>query len=79
MTQRVLYSGPAQGGPLDGQEVNSRYSGGFIVVSKKHGQSGVYRYTEEKTLVYQEDNSYVNDFEKLAEAAESDTFDIRSV
>lgn len=79
MTQRVLYEGRAIGGPLDGDYINSRFAGGLVVISRAHNLSGLYRYTEESTFVYQEDNSYIQDEDKLNSTAEGVLFDIRSV
>lgn len=79
MGQRALYEGQAIGGPLDGQIVNSRYPDGLIVVSRTRMLSGIYKRTEDKTYVYQEDDSYVKDVEKLEKMAEGNNYDIRSL
>lgn len=79
MTERVLFHGRAIGGPLDGQEINSRFPDGLIVVNVARKTSGIYRYADNKTFIYHEDQSYINNPTKLEQVANGADFDIRSL
>jgi len=79
MTERSLFQGKATGGPLDGQEIESRFPAGLIVIDRAQKLSGVYHRQHDKGFVYVEDNSWVNDRSKLDQAAASADFDIRSL
>lgn len=48
----ILYSGLAVGGPMDGQEIEGRYPGGILFVSKPTDRAWLYDFYAEQGKFY---------------------------
>jgi len=73
-----MFKHRCEGGPLDGQEIDSRYPMGFLLVDKPNGQCWLYERLEEIWVLR---NGYPQpwDREKSWEAALGQEFDVRAV
>jgi hypothetical protein len=49
---KVLYSGIATGGPLDGQTVEGRFPSGIVFVDKASGNAWIYDYHSDREKFY---------------------------
>lgn len=80
---RELCVGVAVAGPLDGQEVTSRFPKGVVVVSKSEGKAWIYDYDnssgQSRFLVRDRGQSRDLDNEKRWSAAEGAEYDVVAV
>lgn len=86
-SKRDLYEGIAQGGPLDGIEIQSRFPRGFVAVDKVNGKAWVYHHRPRlflKDAFYLDPDDSGNterelDHEKRWTAAEDIEYDIIAI
>ena len=76
MNRHELYEGICRGGPLDGQQTESRFPGGFILADKPGERVWIYDYdgTGQFTARDVQDLNY----EKALKTATGDQYDVRA-
>ena len=77
--QEKLYEGTARGGPLDGQEVGSRFPKGFAYADPVDNRVWIYEWVEEEKLFRaRNDEAMELDRDKLEKAAREASYDVRA-
>lgn len=73
-----MYKGIAHGGPLHGQELESRYPKGILVIDKPNMKCWIYDYVVTYFAV-REESGMALDYERRMKAANEFNYDVRAL
>lgn len=76
--ERVYYEGECHGGPLDGQDMVSRFPKGFLLVDKPGNRCWIYEWEDDDFYVRNEDGEevLVEGPKNRYRAAEEENYDV---
>lgn len=77
-SEKTLYIGQCVGGPMDGEEGQSRFPKGFVLIDKPNSRAWVYDF-EESTGVFTARSQDVHDMQRANHAAEGSDYDVRAL
>ena len=73
-----IYIGQCKGGPMDGQQGESRFPKGFVLIDRPNSAAWVYDYDPE-TSVFTAREQDIHDNMRALKAAEESNYDVRAL